>query len=54
MKKVNLKVKETVGVLVKSQQFERIELQRGLLSIGTMVKMSSKRTSVKKLNEYVS
>jgi hypothetical protein len=52
----NLSVKEAAERLGKSQPFVRIGLQRGLLPIGTAVKMSSKWTyhiSPKKLDEYV-
>jgi len=48
----NLSVKETAEVLGKCQQFVRVGLQRGLLPIGTAVKLSSKWTyhiSAKKL-----
>jgi hypothetical protein len=38
----NLSVKETAEVLGKCQQFVRVGLQRGLLPIGTAVKLSSK------------
>lgn len=52
----NLSVKEAAEKLGKSQPFVRIGLQRGLLPIGTAVKMSSKWTyhiSAKKLEEYI-
>lgn len=52
----NISVKEAAERLGKSQPFVRIGLQRGLLPIGTAVKMSSKWTyhiSEKLLNEYV-
>lgn len=51
-----LSVKEAAARLGKSQQFVRIGMQRGLLPIGTAVKMSSIWTyhiSPKKLDEYV-
>jgi hypothetical protein len=49
-------VKEAAEILECSQLFVRIAMQRGLLPIGTAVKMSSKWTyhiSKKLLNEYV-
>jgi len=51
----NISVKEAAKVLGKSEQFVRIGLQRGLLPIGTAVKMSSIWTyhiSPKLLEEY--
>jgi len=51
----NLSVKETAEFLGKCQQFVRVGLQRGLLPIGTAVKLSSKWTyhiSAKKLYDY--
>jgi len=52
----NISVKEAAKILGKSEQFVRIGLQRGLLPIGTAVKMSSVWTyhiSPKLLSEYV-
>src|SRR5690625_2258464 len=52
----NIKVKEAAEILGVSEQFVRIGLQRGLLPIGTAVKMSSIWTyhiSPKLLDEYV-
>lgn len=49
-------VKEAAEILGVSQQFIRIGMQRGLLPIGTAVKMSSRWTyhiSPKLLEEYV-
>ena len=51
----NISVKEAAEILGKSEQFVRIGLQRGLLPIGTAVKMSSIWTyhiSPKLLEEY--
>jgi len=53
---LNVSVKDAAKILGKSQQFVRIGLQRGLLPIGTAVKMSSVWTyhiSPKLLEEYV-
>lgn len=55
-KPLNVKVSDAAKMLGKSEQFVRIGLQRGLLPIGTAVKMSSKWTyhiSPKLLKEYV-
>lgn len=52
----NISVKEAAEILGVSQQFVRIGLQRGVLPIGTAVKMSSRWTyhiSPKLLEEYV-
>lgn len=52
----NISVKETAAILGVSQQFVRIGLQRGVLPIGTAVKMSSRWTyhiSPKLLKEYI-
>ena len=49
-------VNEAAKILGKSPQFVRIGLQRGVLPIGTAVKMSSRWTyyiSEKQLIEYV-
>lgn len=51
----NISVKEAAEILGKSEQFVRIGLQRGLLPIGTAVKMSSIWTyhiSPKLLEDY--
>lgn len=51
-----ISVAEAAKILGKSEQFVRIGLQRGLLPIGTAVKMSSRWTyhiSPKLLAEYV-
>lgn len=50
-----MKVNEAAKILGKSPQFVRIGLQRGILPIGTAVKMSSRWTyhiSEKQLREY--
>lgn len=52
----NVTVKDAAKILGKSEQFVRIGLQRGLLPIGTAVKMSSIWTyhiSSKLLEEYI-
>lgn len=52
----NIKVEEAAKLMGKSQQFVRIGLQRGLLPIGTAIKMSSQWTyhiSPKLFYEYV-
>jgi hypothetical protein len=41
---MNISVKEAAEIMGKSQQFVRIGLQRGLLTFGTAIKMSSKWT----------
>lgn len=41
---MNISVKQAAEIMGKSQQFVRIGLQRGLLPIGTAVKMSSQWT----------
>lgn len=54
--KQRISVKEAAEILGVSQQFIRIGMQRGLLPIGTAVKMSSRWTyhiSPKLLEEYV-
>lgn len=54
--KQRISVKEAAEVLGVSPQFVRIGMQRGLLPIGTAVKMSSRWTyhiSPKLLEEYV-
>ena len=54
-RRVGVTVKEAAERLGKSQPFVRIGLQRGLLPIGTAIKMSSKWTyhiSEKKLVDY--
>jgi len=51
----NISVRKTARILGKSEQFVRIGLQRGLLPIGTAVKMSSVWTyhiSPKLLEDY--
>lgn len=51
-----MKVKEAAKLLGKSEQFVRIELQRGILQFGYAVKMSSKWTyhiSEHKVFEYL-
>ena len=51
-----IKVKEAAEILGVSEQFVRIGMQRGLLPIGTAVKMSSKWTyhiSPAMLRQYV-
>lgn len=51
-----ISVREAAEILGKSQSFVRVGLQRGLLPIGTAVKISSKwsyHISPKLLNEYV-
>lgn len=51
----NISVREAAKILGKSEQFVRIGLRRGLLPIGTAVKMSSIWTyhiSPKLLEEY--
>lgn len=56
MIKRNISVKEAAKLMGKSEMFVRIGLQRGLLPIGTAVKMSSKYTyyiSPKLLEEYI-
>lgn len=53
---MNLSVTEAAKLLGKSPQFVRIGLQRGILPIGTAVKMSSRWTyhiSKAKLDEYL-
>ena len=52
----NISVKEAAEIMGKSKQFVRIGLQRGLLPIGTAVKLSSIWTyhiSPKLFYEYV-
>ena len=52
----NISVKEAAEIMGKSQQFIRIGMQRGLLPIGTAIKMSSQWTyhiSPKLFYEYV-
>lgn len=52
----NVSVKQAAEIMGKSQQFIRVDLQRGLLPFGIAVKMSSKWTyyiSPKKFYEYV-
>lgn len=52
----NVSVKQAAETLGKSQQFVRVGLQRGLLPIGTAVKMSSVWTyhiSAKLLKKYI-
>lgn len=52
----NISVKEAAEAMGKSQQFVRIGMQRGLLPIGTAVKMSSIWTyhiSPKLFYEYI-
>lgn len=54
--KQRISVKEAAELLGVSQQFVRIGLQRGILPIGTAVKMSSRWTyhiSPKLLKEYI-
>ena len=56
MIKRNISVKEVAKLMGKSEMFVRIGLQRGLLPIGTAVKISSKYTyyiSPKLLEEYI-
>ena len=51
-----MKVNEAAKILGKSPQFVRIGLQRGVLPIGTAVKMSSRWTyyiSEEQLKKYV-
>lgn len=51
-----MKVNEAAKILGKSPQFVRIGLQRGVLPIGTAVKMSSRWTyyvSEEQLRKYV-
>lgn len=51
-----MKVNEAAKILGKSPQFVRIGLQRGILPIGTAVKMSSRWTyhvSEEQLKKYV-
>lgn len=53
--KANITVSEAAKILGKSEQFVRIGMQRGLLPIGTAIKMSSIWTyhiSPKKFEEY--
>lgn len=53
---MNISVTEAAKLLGKSPQFVRIGLQRGILPIGTAVKMSSRWTyhiSKAKLDEYL-
>lgn len=53
---MNLSVTEAAKLLEKSPQFVRIGLQRGILPIGTAVKMSSRWTyhiSKAKVYEYL-
>ncbi len=52
----NITVKQAAAILGKSQQFVRVAMQKGLLPIGTAVKMSSVWTyhiSPKLFYEYV-
>lgn len=52
----NISVKEAAEIMGKSQQFVRVGLQRGLLPIGTAVKLSSVWTyhiSPKLFYEYI-
>lgn len=52
---MNISVKEASNITGMSEQFIRIGLQRGLIPIGTAVKMSSRWTyyiSPKKLEEF--
>ena len=56
MEKRSISVKEAAQLMGKSEMFVRIGLQRGLLPIGTAVKLSSKYTyyiSPKLLEEYI-
>ncbi len=56
MIKRSISVKEAAQLMGKSEMFVRIGLQRGLLPIGTAIKMSSKYTyyiSPKLLEEYI-
>ena len=56
MEKRSISVKEAAQLMGKSEMFVRIGLQRGLLPIGTAIKMSSKYTyyiSPKLLEEYI-
>ena len=51
-----MKVNEAAKILGKSPQFVRVGLQRGVLPIGTAVKMSSRWTyyiSEEQLKKYV-
>lgn len=51
-----VKVSEAAALMGVSEQFVRVGLQRGLLPIGTAVKLSSKWTyyiSPKLLGEYI-
>jgi hypothetical protein len=51
-----VKVSEAAALMGVSEQFVRVGLQRGLLPIGTAVKLSSKWTyyiSRKLLSEYI-
>lgn len=51
-----VKVSEAAALMGVSEQFVRVGLQRGLLPIGTAVKLSSKWTyyiSGKLLSEYI-
>ena len=53
---MNLSVTEAAKILGKSPQFVRIGLQRGILPIGTAIKMSSRWTyhiSKAKLLQYL-
>ena len=52
----NISVKEVAEIMGKSQQFVRIGLQRGLLPIGTAIKLSSMWTyhiSPKLFHNYI-
>lgn len=54
--KGNITVKETAKLMKKSEMFVRIGLQRGVLPIGTAIKISSKfsyHISPKLLEEYL-
>ena len=53
---MNIKVSEVAKLMGKSEQFVRIGLQRGLLPIGTAIKVGSKYSyyiSPKLLEEYI-
>lgn len=52
----NISIKEAAEIMGKSQQFVRVGLQKGILTFGTAIKLSSMWTyyiSPKKFYEYV-